>query len=83
MNDEDYMQIYCAALTGLIAAQGRNDLLTESKEIFGWEEIQIPDVLFARQRAESDQLDLFIGLTTVAGMIANHALEEIGQKFGC
>jgi hypothetical protein len=82
MNDEYYMQIYCAALTGLIAAQGRNDLLTESKEILEWEEIQIPDVRFARQRAESDQLDLFIGLTTVAGMIANHAREEIGEKLG-
>lgn len=82
MKSTRFHEIYCAALTGLIAAQGRNDLLTESKEILGWEEIQIPDVLFARQRAESDQLDLFIGLTKVAGMIANHAQEEMGEKLG-
>jgi|13_taG_2_1085334.scaffolds.fasta_scaffold04620_8 hypothetical protein len=80
MNDEEYMQIYCAALTGLIAAQGQNDLLTNSKEILDFEEIQIPDVRFARQQVEIDQIDLFIGLTTVAGMIANHAREEIAER---
>jgi hypothetical protein len=81
MKSKEYMQVYCAALTGLIAAQGGNALLTESHAIkTPLEDVQIPEVRFARQRAQDDQFDLIDGLTEVAGLIATSAaitLEEI------
>lgn len=78
MKDKEYMQIYCAALTGLIAAQGRRRSLTQSYEIkVSRESVQIPEVLFDMERAESDQIDRISGLTDVAKLIANSAQETL------
>ncbi len=75
MKDKEYMQIYCAALTGLIAAQGRNDLLTENRRIRSYyKDAQIPEVRAARQRAEDIQFEFIDGLTEVAELIASSAI---------
>lgn len=74
MKDKEFMQIYCAALTGLIAAQGRNDLLTESHLIKRNQKFVIPEVRASRQRAEDNQFELIDGLTEVAELIANSAI---------
>ncbi len=75
MKSTHFMRIYCAALTGLIAAQGRNDLLTESHRIrFDHKDAQIPEVRAARQRAEDNQFEFIDGLTEVAELIANSAI---------
>ncbi len=75
MKSTRFMQIYCAALTGLIAAQGRNDLLTESRRIRSYhKDAQIPEVRAARQRAEDNQFEFIDGLTEVAELIANSAI---------
>ena len=74
MKSTRFHEIYCAALTGLIAAQGRNDLLTESRLIsFDHKDALIPEVRAARQRAEDNQFELIDGLTAVAELIANSA----------
>jgi len=74
MKDKEFMQIYCAALTGLIAAQGRNDLLTESHLIASDQKFVIPEIRAARQRAEDNQFKIIDGLTEVAELIANSAI---------
>ena len=74
MKDKEFMQIYCAALTGLIAAQGRNDLLTESYLIKSNQKFVIPEVRASRQREEDNQFELIDGLTEVAELIANSAI---------
>jgi len=77
MKDKDYMQIYCAALTGLIAAQGNHRSLTKSYEIkVSRESVQIPEILFDMERAESDQIDRISGLIDVAKLIADSALDS-------
>jgi hypothetical protein len=78
MTNEEYMQVYCAALTGLIEAQGRRRLLSQSYEIkIPRESVQIPEVLFDMERAESDQIDLISGLNDVAKLIASSARETL------
>ena len=74
MKDKEFMQIYCAALTGLIAAQGRNDLLTESHLISSNQKFVIPEIRAARQRTEDNQFKIIDGLTEVAELIANSAI---------
>ena len=80
MKDKEYMQIYCAALTGLIAAQGRNDLLTESHvtemSLEDWKN-QTPEFEASCLKAENIQMDLIYGLTDVAKLIANSALSTL------
>ena len=74
MKSTRFHEIYCAALTGLIAAQGRNDLLTESHLInFDHKDALIPEIRAARQRAEDNQFELIDGLTAVAELIATSA----------
>ena len=81
MKDKEFMQIYCAALTGLIAAQGRQRLLTESCEIqVSLESVQNPQVLLDFEQAESDQIDLITGLTDVAKLIARYAEETLEME---
>jgi hypothetical protein len=76
MKSTRFMQIYCAALTGLIAAQGRNDLLTESRRIKSYhKDAQMPLAdRAARLRAEHNQFEFIDGLTEVAELIANSAM---------
>jgi|13_taG_2_1085334.scaffolds.fasta_scaffold18432_3 hypothetical protein len=84
MNYNDYMQVYCAALNGLIIAQGRNDLLKKSHEI--WESRDTKDhwcsrYLANREFLQLEQIELIDGLTETAILIARSARQNMRNEF--
>ena len=70
MKDEKYMQVYCAALTGLIAAQGRNDLLSIDYKGRVYPEDQSNKEWVQMKLQFNEQIDLIGDLSAIAARFA-------------